>query len=373
MVGMSDILAALNAMTDAIIAAGYDVATSHISNIDNPHQVTAAQIGAVTQAQLQQAVSTSVVSAVSYNTLALQLTGLEVGSITPITSTNTILQALANLQAQVTAGSTSTALANEITRAETAEAALSTSIGLAISEITASAIPLTGLTTGTNTPIIATNSILQALENIQAQILAGATVANLSWSNRSALRSMEGPVSTIVNVESLGIFSWFLGSTEPDDDETSFASTTGVWLLIATDPDFVFALWLSELDNVEGRTTNLETNLAAANAQLANQNTSIAAIASLGNSFLFAKFNMTLTSISGGVSSNFVFSVPGAQLNANVIANPGNLFGNSTTDQSCLSFIAFVSALNTVTVSIRNSSSIAVSLTASLWSVLVIN
>ena len=81
---------------------------------------------------------------------------------------------------------------------------------------------------------------------------------------------------------------------------------------------------------------------------------------------------MSLTSLASITSSNFTVTVPGATIDDIVIVNPGNIFGTTAADQGKLSYVAYISDLNTVTVSIRNASASTANITASTWNVLVI-
>jgi len=72
------------------------------------------------------------------------------------------------------------------------------------------------------------------------------TINTITYDNRGTLRSIVGSANMFKYVESLGMFVWTAGSTEPDDDETAFVSTGGVWLLATADPEFVYESQLLE-------------------------------------------------------------------------------------------------------------------------------
>jgi hypothetical protein len=133
MVGMSQLVDAVNSVTDAVLASATSVSNAHINNVNNPHQVTAAQIGAVTQAQLVQAVRDQV--SVSTNTdlitegqtnlffkgsrvLAAPLTGVDFSSAQnrPIAVTDNVGVALKTLQQQINASVT--AIAGKVDRSD---------------------------------------------------------------------------------------------------------------------------------------------------------------------------------------------------------------------------------------------------------------
>lgn len=169
--------------------------------------------------------------------------------------------------------------------------------------------------------------------------VTAADVHVTTYTDRASLRALTPAADALMLIESLGLFRWVSASTEPDDDETAFATASGVWELVAADPDYVWASGLSE---------------------------------AMDESFLRGSFVMSLTTLAATISSAFTVSIPGAAQGDSVIVNPGDGFGTSAADQGRLSYAAYVSATDTVTVSIRNASAAAATLTASTWSVLVI-
>jgi hypothetical protein len=168
---------------------------------------------------------TGVTSISSSTVTGKLLTGYTTGTNTPIIATNTILQAFENLQAQVStiSGSAITSLTGDVTAtgpgAATAtvvaiqghsvsntaptdaqiliwnsgtskwtpesisgDATIADTGFITLSTTAVTGKLLTGYTTGTNTPITATNSILTAFENLQAQVSAtvGAAITSLT-------------------------------------------------------------------------------------------------------------------------------------------------------------------------------------------------
>lgn len=75
-----------------------------------------------------------------------------------------------------------------------------------------------------------------------------ASTITKTYDNRADLRSIDGPASVICVVESLGVFVWESGSTQIDDDETCFATSSGRWLLYAAAWDLVSEYVGTELD-----------------------------------------------------------------------------------------------------------------------------
>ena len=225
-----------------------------------------------------------------------------------------------------------TDLASETARAEGVEAVLQAGVNVNAADIIAETTRA---------------EAAEALLATQAQVNAAITgvITTYSYDNRASLRAVEAGFSLI---ESLGLFKWVAGSTEPDDDETAFKTATGVWELVATDPDTVFASWLASFDTLQANIDDIAAKQ------------------------LFGSFAMTLTSLNGATSSDFTATVLGAVAGDTVMVTPGNSFGTSGSDRSRLSYTAYVSAANTVTISIRNASAAIASMTASTWSILII-
>lgn len=70
-----------------------------------------------------------------------------------------------------------------------------------------------------------------------------------AYDNRATLRSLSPSAGDQAIVDGLGYFVWESASTEPDDDESAFATASGVWLLQAASWDLVDA-WQAPDDAV---------------------------------------------------------------------------------------------------------------------------
>lgn len=66
-------------------------------------------------------------------------------------------------------------------------------------------------------------------------------ITNYAYDSRNDLRSTTPTNGSQAFVQDLGYFSFILGSDEPDDDETSFRTATGAWLLTAPTWDTIEA------------------------------------------------------------------------------------------------------------------------------------
>lgn len=207
-----------------------------------------------------------------------------------------------------------------------------------------------------------------ALKTVNSENLLGAgdifitsDVPVYLYENRDGLRGLTPIASAQVIVLGLGLFVWTSGLTELDDDETCFATATGVWLLEAAGPDYVNAKLTQGLDALvdEATAAGADAGTAAGDAVLAAK-------------FLHGTFSMSSTSLATITSTSFTATVAGAVAGDSVIVNPGNSFGTTAADQGKLSYVAYVSAANTVTVTIRNASASTANMTASTWAVTVI-
>lgn len=167
-----------------------------------------------------------------------------------------------------------------------------------------------------------------------------------------APRALPPEPGDLVTVSGLGIFEWESASTRLDDDETVFVAAGGAWVLVAAGADYVHAVMEALLDDIELLQAEVFESVAAR--------------------ILRGTFLMSLTTLAATTSSSFTCSVAGAAVGDSAIVNPGNAFGTSTADQARLSFAAYVSAANTVTISIRNASAASASMTASTWTAIVI-
>ena len=161
-----------------------------------------------------------------------------------------------------------------------------------------------------------------------------ASVFVLTYDNRATLRSTDGPATIVYAVESLGIFTWTAGSTELDDDETCFATTSGRWLLTAASFEIVDAYTDARFETKR---------------------------------ILNASVNSTITALATLSTSAFTVTVPSANIGDEVVVSP------SLALDARLSFYARVSDANTVTININNASASSAALAnPTTWYVAVI-
>lgn len=194
----------------------------------------------------------------------------------------------------------------------------------------------------------------------QDALPASATVVQIAYDSRATLRSGTNSSGNLALVEALGLFRFYQGATEPDDDETCFVQTgNGAWLLECPGWDFIDANLLLDESTQDERIEDAETALTTAQ-------TSITTLQAFQAKFLMATVSNTVTSLAAVTQTSLSATVTGASIGDAVIVNPdANL-------DARISLYARVSAANTVTVIINNASASAATLTVGTWRVTVI-
>ena len=188
-------------------------------------------------------------------------------------------------------------------------------------------------------------------------------VQTLAYDSRATLRSQTPAAGEQAIVDGLGLFVWEAGSTEPDDDESAFATASGVWLLEAAHWDLVDAWqspeWQATADDDEDEPLRFATSFAT----------------SFATKVLTGSATCSITSVASISSVSFTGTVTGAAVGDRVIATPPAQLGNTTADTGCLGYHAWVSATNTVTIMLTNASAaVATTNTAirTVWPITVI-
>ena len=205
--------------------------------------------------------------------------------------------------------------------------------------------PQTPLVSGTNIKTINGSSILGS-GNVALTLLR-----YVAYDDRGTLRALSPTANDPAVIEGLGFFTWESGSTEPDDDESAFATATGVWLMRAPSWDVVDDWQLPELE-------------ALNNYDEDNPNKSYTGTALC-----------TITSIASISSTGFTGTVIGASIGDRVITNPPGQLGSTVTDTGCLAYHAWVSSSDTVTIMLTNASAAAATTNTAirtLWNITVI-
>jgi hypothetical protein len=160
---------------------------------------------------------------------------------------------------------------------------------------------------------------------------------SLLYENRAILRSQTPVSGELAVVKGLGLFVWESASTEPDDDESAFATTSGVWLLEAVAWDVVSA-WQSPDDAVRDEDDEDEPLRFAD---------------SFATKILTGSATCAITSVGATANLSFTGRVIGAALGDCAIATPP---GNIQADGNAygLVFYAWVSATDTVNIKLTN-------------------
>jgi hypothetical protein len=170
-----------------------------------------------------------------------------------------------------------------------------------------------------------------------------------TYANRNDIRGLSPAVTAQAIIEELGIFCWYSGSTELDDDETCFATGSGRWILETASPDFV-------LSNTHSLQAQIETKSEETKKSI------------LGN-FLFGSGLSGIPTIAATTQSSFFIYVEGAEVGDRVFVNaPNNLTGST----SRLYYHAAVTAYGVVTVYISNPTASLATLVEGTWLATVI-
>ena len=210
------------------------------------------------------------------------------------------------------------------------------------------------LVSGTNIKTINGQSILGA-GNIEIQ----GGVSSVAYDNRANLRSQSPVNGEMAVIDGLGLFVFATGSDEPDDDESCFATATGRWLLQAVHWDVVDT-W--QLPDDEARDAYDEDEPLRFASRFASK-------------VLTGSATCAITSVAAVASTAFTGAVTGAAVGDRVIATPPAQLGSTAAETGQLSYHAWVSAANTVTVMLTNASAAAATTNAAVrtaWPVTVI-
>lgn len=172
--------------------------------------------------------------------------------------------------------------------------------------------------------------------------VARQSISVIAYDDRATLRSTPAIHGKQSIVEGLGLFAHHVGSDEPDDDETCFATATGRWLLALPHPDLLAAWALPDDEVAEA------THLIAVDAHAIAH-----AAASIPNRIITAAASSALTTIAAVSKASFTAAVAGAKAGSAAFATPlGNL-------DARLAISARVTSDGTVTVTLNNPSAAA--------------
>jgi hypothetical protein len=185
---------------------------------------------------------------------------------------------------------------------------------------------------------------------------ASAKIPVFAYEDRGNLRALTPGAGDNYVVSGLGLFVWESGSTEPDDDESSFATASGVWLIQAVSFDFVDATQLPD-ESVQDENDEDEPLRFAS---------------SFASKVLTGTATNSINSVASVSSASFIGTVTGSTVGDRVIANPPAQLGASSTDTGRLSHHAFVSSADTVTIIFSNPSAASATIISGTWNLTVI-
>jgi hypothetical protein len=184
------------------------------------------------------------------------------------------------------------------------------------------------------------------LKTVNGQSIIGvgniaASIPVLPYASRNTLRTLTPADGDQYIVTDLGLFVFYLGATDIDDDESCFATATGRWLIQAISWDFVEA-WTMPRESLQ------EQQLAQLFAKT-----------------LTGSGTSGITSIATLTQVSFNITVPGAVVGNTVAVSPPNAL------EARVALYARVSAANVVTVYLNNPSASTATLTSGVFNVTV--
>ena len=250
-----------------------------------------------------------------------------------------------DLAAAVTAASNAATSESNAALSETAAAASAAAADASADAAAASAASIAG------GPVASVNGM--------TGVVTLALIASYEYDNRAALRSLSPANVDAAVVKGLGMFIWESGSTEPDDEESCFATAMGRWLLQAASWDLVDAWQLPEFEERDAYDEDEPLRFAS----------------SFASKVLTGTATCSITSVSTLASTSFTGTVTGAALGDRVIATPPAELGVNAGETGRLGYHAWVSAANTVTVMLTNASASSANTNAAIrtaWPITVI-
>lgn len=179
-----------------------------------------------------------------------------------------------------------------------------------------------------------------------------------SYDDRDQLRSLNPVENVFAVVEELGLFIFSTTSAEPDDDESCFTASTGQWLLEAPHYSLLSAWAFPDTERNKDDFNEVFDQLAG-----------------LEMSVLFGTITCGVTSIATVTSTAFSGTVVGAAVGDRVFVVPPAALGTDAASTGRLSFHAYVSAVDTVTVQLCNASAATATTNAAIqtsWPVMVV-
>lgn len=174
----------------------------------------------------------------------------------------------------------------------------------------------------------------------------------IAYADRANLRANETWAHALV--DGLGWFQWVSGSSEPDDDESCFATANGRWLLQAVHWDVIDSWQLPD----DSARDEQDEDIAARWPGRVLRGTAVCAV----------------TSVSSTASVAFTGTVLGAAAGDRVVVTPPAALGDTDTDSARLACHAYVSNVNEISVRLTNASAASATTNTAIraaWPILV--
>lgn len=178
----------------------------------------------------------------------------------------------------------------------------------------------------------------------------GQSTTVLSYDNRNNLRGMSPSADQTAIVTDLGLFVWYSGSTEIDDDETCFATSSGRWLMQSAGLDGVRGIVLREIEEVVF--PDVDKSISSALEEY--------------KKVISVNFLMSITTLYTNTDASLTVSVPGAAPGDIVAITPASQLQRGTVIHG------FVSSANVVTVVLGNLSGSQIDMASEYWNLAVI-
>ena len=174
----------------------------------------------------------------------------------------------------------------------------------------------------------------------------GAVAVYVAYNSRADLRGLSPAGGDQAIVESLGMFRWYGGSTEPDDDETAFATAGGVWLLEFPHWDVADAMRNPDESAQDDRDEDCETRWPGR--------------------ILRGSSACAITSVGATTQVSFTGTVAGAAVGDHVVVAPPDMLG------ARIACFARVTAANIITIYLNNPSAASQTIATGTWKISVI-
>lgn len=181
----------------------------------------------------------------------------------------------------------------------------------------------------------------------------GATTLPLvAYADRATLRALTPVEGDQKLLEALGLFRWYGGSAEPDDDETCFATASGRWMMECPHWDVADAMAGVDESAQDDRDEDSETRLTSAETRWPGR-------------WMFGSANCSITSVTTLAQASFTATITGAAVNDYVIATPPNAL------EARISVFARVTAADTITVYLNNPSASTATIATGSWEIAI--